>query len=205
MNKTSLLEKLRREGFSERIVDAFARIERERFVPPSLMEEAYADSALPIGEGQTISQPSTIAFMLEKLELGEGQKVLEVGAGSGYVLALIKEIIKTGEIYGTERVKELAEKAEAALEECPEVKVFYTPQGAGLPDHAPFDRILASAAAENDIPSSLVEQLNKGGVLVCPVAHSIVKAKKDDSGRVFKEEYPGFVFVSLITGDDGKR
>jgi protein-L-isoaspartate(D-aspartate) O-methyltransferase len=198
-DKENLLEQLRQEGFSEEIINAFGKVNREDFVSAPYAGEAYQNTALPIGYDQTISQPSTIAFMLEKSELKDGQKVLEVGSGSGYVLALMAEIIKEGEIYGTERVEELYDMARHRLKDIPNIKVFYTPAGIGLAEKAPFDRILVSAAADQSIPQALFDQLKKGGIIVCPVANSIIKAKKGEDGIISAENYPGFAFVPLMT------
>ena len=116
MNKTELLEHLKKKGYSEKIISAFAAVDREKFVPEHLRDYAYEDMALPLVEGSTISQPSTIAFMLELLELEKNNKILEVGAGSGFTLALISSIASDGEIYGLELDKHLAVKAKEKLE-----------------------------------------------------------------------------------------
>jgi len=197
-NKKDLLEQLREEGVSDRIVDAFSRVDREKFVPDPYKPEAYRNSPLPIGSGQTISQPSTIAFMLQKLEVENRQRILEVGSGSGYVLALLKELSPRGQIYGAERVQELAERSRELLQEEDNIHIFHTPEDLGLWDRVPFDRILVSAAAERDIPVSLWRQLGAGGVIVCPVENTIIKGRKDKEGRISTEEYPGFAFVPLI-------
>lgn len=194
--KNNLIDSLRDQGFEENIVQAFEQVDRERFVPESYVEEAYEDKALPIGQGQTISQPSTIAFMLQLLDVQNRQKILEVGSGSGYVLALLSEINKEGTIFGTERIKELVDSSQKRLEEFKNVKVFHTPETLGLEKLSPFDRILTSASAQ-EIPQELVEQLNTGGVLVLPVKNSIVKLVKTTKGNRI-EEYEGFVFVPLV-------
>ena len=107
MNKQALINSLKQKGFSRRILNAFEKVKRENFIPDKLKKYAYEDTALPIGEAQTISQPYTIAMMLSMLELKKGQKVLELGSGCGYVLALISEIVgDKGRVYGIERIKE---------------------------------------------------------------------------------------------------
>ena len=115
MNKQQLLLSLKQKGFSKEILNAFSKIPRENFIPPQLKSKAYEDTALPIGKAQTISQPYTIAMMLSLLKLKPNQKVLEVGSGCGYVLALISEITKS-KVYGIEIIKELAEKSKQNLE-----------------------------------------------------------------------------------------
>ena len=105
--KNNLIDSLYNQGFKENIVKAFEKVEREAFIPDTYRSGAYEDIALPIGQGQTISQPSTIAFMLDLLDVQNGQKILEVGSGSGYVLALLSEMNSEGKIMGAERIEEL--------------------------------------------------------------------------------------------------
>ena len=112
MNKQQLIQELKKEGFSDKILKAFETIKREDFIPEKFKEYAYENESLPIEEGATISQPYTIAFMLNLLELKDNQKILEIGSGSGYVLALINEISKNSEIYGIERIKGLVESSD---------------------------------------------------------------------------------------------
>jgi protein-L-isoaspartate(D-aspartate) O-methyltransferase len=197
-DKETLLEQLQQEGSSEEVIKAFAKVDRTNFIPGPYKEEAYRNVALPIGYDQTVSQPSTIAFMLDKLDLRGGQKILEVGAGSGYVLALIEELVKDGEIYGTERVSELVDMAQNRLKHFSNIQIFHTPTELGLAEHAPFDRILVSAAASGNIPQKLIDQLREGGVMVCPVDHSIIRVEKSEGGHIAAENYPGFAFVPLI-------
>jgi len=102
MDKTALISKLTRSGLSDLIVNAFSKVKRENFVPEKFASYAYEDVALPTAEGSSISQPSTVAFMLNLLEPKQGQKILEIGSGTGYVLALMSEIVKDGKIYGVE-------------------------------------------------------------------------------------------------------
>jgi len=196
MNKKELIESLRYHGFSEKIIRAFEKIKREEFLPEKEKKYAYEDTALPIGYMQTISQPYTIAFMLDLLELKDEQKILEVGSGSGYVLALISKISKNSEIFGIERIKELAENSRTKLEKYRNIKIIYGGGFKGLKEEAPFDRILVSASAE-EIPEALIKQLKYNGVLVSPVGGSILKIKKTKKENKI-EEYPGFVFVPLI-------
>ena len=195
MSKETLISSLKEKGFSEKIVSAFDSVNREDFVPLHWKEHAYDDVALEIGEGQTISQPYTIAFMLSLLELDDMMKVLEIGSGSGYVLALLSEISKNSFIYGVERVKSLYKKSQIILR-LYGVKVFCKSGFSGLKKFAPYDRILISAASDK-IPEHLLSQLNEGGIIVCPVKNSIFKIKKTSSG-VIKREFPGFSFVPLV-------
>jgi len=194
MNKEDLIESLRREGFSSRIVKAFEKVAREEFVPESLGDMAYDDMALPLEKGATISQPYTIAFMLKLLELQKGLKILEIGSGCGYVLALLSEITK-GEIYGVEIIESLANKSKKTLVGYGNVRVYGQDGSQGLKEKGPFDRILVSASA-SEMPGGLFRQLNDDGILVSPVGNSIWQIKKDH-GEIIRKEFPGFVFVPL--------
>lgn len=196
MNKKELIESLRAQGFSEKIMKAFEKVPREKFIPENLKEYAYEDEALPLEEGATISQPYTIAFMLNLLELKKKEKILEIGSGSGYVLALLAEITE-GKIYGIEISKNLSEKSKKILKELNfnNVEVFNKSGFEGLKEKSPFDRVLISAAAEK-IPEHLFFQLKENGILVTPVGNSIFQIKKTD-GKIRIKEFPGFVFVPL--------
>lgn len=198
MHKEQLLRSLRNRGFSEWIVQAFDKVDRKKFVPVQYVAEAYKDIALPIGKGQTISQPYTIAFMLSLLKIQNNQNILEVGSGSGYVLALINELSKNSRLWGIERIKELAEISQKVLRDKKNITII---QGNGVKDipsevEEGFDRILVSAFSEN-IPQKLVKELKVGGILVAPVKKSIIKLQKFANENKIKE-YPGFVFVPLI-------
>ncbi len=194
--KNNLIESLRIQGFKENIVKAFEKVEREEFIPDTYRSAAYEDMALPIGRGQTISQPSTIAFMLQLLDVQDGQKILEVGSGSGYVLALLSEMNPSGKIIGTERISELVQSSREKLGKYENVEIFYTPHFIGLEEHSPFDRILVSASAQ-EIPQELIEQLKTSGILVIPVLNSIMRLEKKQKGSEI-EEYEGFAFVPLV-------
>ncbi|SRR6056297_492709 len=196
MNKKELLERLAKKGFKDPILKAFAEVERGKFLLPEYQRYAYEDAALPIGQEQTISQPTTIAFMLTLLNPENEQKILEVGSGSGYVLALLAAITENSQIYGTETIKEFVEKASSRLKSTENVEIYHTPDSLGLKEKAPFDRILVSASAAK-IPPALLEQLAEGGIMVCPVEKTIVKIEKRN-GEIKTEEYPGFVFVPLV-------
>lgn len=197
MNKEELIKKLKSQGFSSKIVSAFEKIRREDFISKELKKYAYEDEPLPIGYGATISQPYTIAFMLNLLELKDRLKILEVGSGSGYVLALMNELSKNSEIYGIERIEELVEKSRKILKK--NIHVIHNDGYFGLKEKAPFDRILVSASAD-EIPKNLIEQLNNDGILVCPIKNSIFKIKKEKN-KINKKEYEGFIFVPLVKGE----
>ena len=196
MEKEKLSDSLRRKGFSDAVVNAIAKVKREDFVPERLAAYAYEDIALPTEDGSTISQPSTIAFMLDKLELKQGQKVLEIGSGSGYVLALISEIIKDGKIYGIERLMSLAVSSKKILARDSNIEIIHRNGFSGLPEKGPFERILISASADK-IPRHLYPQLKDPGIMVAAVKQSIFKIKKEN-GEVTEKEFPGFAFVPLI-------
>ena len=194
MNKSQLLQHLKNQSFSEKIIKAFEKVPREEFIPSSLKHYAYEDNALPLESGATISQPYTIAFMLELLELKSKQKILEIGSGSGYVLALINEITK-GEIYGIEIISSLAKKSKQHLKKYKNIKIINNNGFHGLPEKAPFDRILISASSEK-LPIHLYKQLSQEGIIVTPVNSSICQIRKSNS-KITLKEFPGFIFVPL--------
>ncbi len=194
MNKHDLLKFLKQKNNDRKIIDAFQKVRRENFIPEQYLENAYENIPIPIGYSATTSQPQVIAFMLELLELDKGQKILEIGSGSGYVLALLAEITN-GNIYGIEIVKELSESSKTALSKYKNVHVLTQNGAYGLKKHAPFDRILVSAAA-SEIPMHLAEQLSPKGIIVSSVKDFIIKIKKEND-KINKVEYPGFAFVPL--------
>lgn len=185
---------------SPHIIDAFREIDRKYFVPESFEEHIYVDAPLPIGNGQTISQPSTVAFMLEQLEPGEGDKVLDIGSGSGWTTALLCHIVgEKGSVTGLERMDELVEQGEENLSKLQfgsHCRIQRAGDKLGLPGEQ-FDRILVSASAD-EIPEELFLQLKIGGILVIPVRNSIFKFKKISDTYIDREEFYGFVFVPLI-------
>jgi protein-L-isoaspartate(D-aspartate) O-methyltransferase len=160
---------LRRRGIrDERVLGAMERVPREAFVPPELQDEAYADSALPIGHDATISQPYMVAAICELLGLGGNERVLDVGTGSGYQAAVLAEL--ADEVVTIERVPELAESARAALAAAGygRVEVHVGDGTLGVPERAPFDAIAVAAAAP-ELPHALYEQLRPGGRIVVPI------------------------------------
>jgi uncharacterized protein len=162
-------QQIARRGVTDsRVLDALRKVPRERFVPPDQASRAYDDRALPIGRGQTISQPYVVAYMTEVLRVLPAHKVLEIGTGSGYQAAILGELAR--EVYSIEIVPELAARAGATLAALgyAHVRVRDGDGYAGWPEHAPFDRILVTAAVQT-IPQPLIDQLAPGGVLVAPV------------------------------------
>ena len=182
------------------IIDAFRVVDRKYFVPDSFSEHIYVDAPLPIGNNQTISQPSTVAFMLEKLEPEEGNKILDIGSGSGWTTALLCHIAgEKGSVTGLERMDALVEQGEKNLSKLQfgsHCRIQRAGEKLGLPGEK-FDRILVSASAD-EIPEELFFQLKIGGTLVIPVKNSIFKFKKVSDTYVEREEFYGFVFVPLI-------
>ena len=185
---------------SPHIIDAFREVDRKYFVPESFEDHIYIDAPLPIGNNQTISQPSTVAFMLEKLEPEEGDKVLDIGSGSGWTTALLCHIVgEKGSVTGLERMDALVEQGEENLSKLQfgsHCRIQRAGEKLGLPGEQ-FDRILVSASAD-EIPEELFLQLKIGGILVIPVKNSIFKFKKVSDTYVERDEFYGFVFVPLV-------
>jgi protein-L-isoaspartate(D-aspartate) O-methyltransferase len=194
---------LRARGISdERVLEAMARVPRHEFVDEEYREQAYEDHPVPIGEGQTLSQPYIVAIMLEALSLTGSEKVLEVGTGSGYQTALLAELAH--EVYSVERHTSLAHSAESVLHRLGyrNVNVLAGDGSQGLPPHAPFDAIIVSAAAPR-IPPALFEQLREGGRMVVPVGPAYAQELQlvhKQSGRTAVTNLEGCRFVPLIGG-----
>lgn len=162
-------EQIRRRGIHDsRVLDAMARVPRHLFIPSAERHEAYGDHPVPIGFGQTISQPYIVGFMTEALRVEPAHRVLEIGAGSGYQTAVLAELRAT--VYAIEVIDDLAERARRLLEELDyrNVHVRAGDGYRGWPEHAPYDRVIAAAAAE-DIPPAFIEQLVDQGILVIPL------------------------------------
>lgn len=201
MIKDELLSILSQKGHSERIIKSFEKVKREEFVPENLAPYAYEDIPLPIWTGATISQPSTIAFMLDLLDPRQGQKILEIGSGSGYVLALLAEIIKDGKIYGMEITKKLALNSKKILSKNSIIQLIIRSGSSGLPEFMPYDKILVSfSCPDRYFPALLVDQLKDPGILVVPIKQSIFQFKKEN-GKVTSQEFPGFAFVPMVKKD----
>jgi protein-L-isoaspartate(D-aspartate) O-methyltransferase len=199
----SLAAALRRDGIrDERVLAAVAKLRRELFVPEELQEAADDDRPLPIGHGQTISQPFVVAYMTERLRLTGTERVLEVGTGSGYQTALLALLAE--EVFSIEIVPELAERArEVLLGQLGLANVrLRTGDGSlGWPEAAPFDRVIVTAAAP-DVPSSLVEQLVPGGRMILPVgsgpeAQVLRQVDRGRNGIVLETDLMGVRFVPL--------
>jgi protein-L-isoaspartate(D-aspartate) O-methyltransferase len=195
---------LRRRGIGdERVLAAMGAVPRELFVPPRLRRRAYADSALPIGEGQTISQPWIVAAICQALGLLGDERVLEVGSGSGYSACVLALLVR--EVIGIERRPALAERAAAAIAEGGAgVELLVGDGSRGLPDRAPFDSIAVHAAAPAP-PRALLEQLGEGGRLVAPIAAGdadVLTVFRREAGGLAREEIGPCRFVPLL-GEEG--
>lgn len=201
-----IVNELMRLGYlkTDRIIDAFSEINRIEFVPKEIELQAEANVALPIGCGQTISQPSVVAFMLELLDPQKDQKILDVGSGSGWTTSLLSYIVgRNGKVVAVERIKELLETGKKNTDKFGFVKkgiAEFHEAGSqlGFPEEAPYDRILVSAST-GKIPQDLVDQLKIGGMMVIPIGNSVVFVEKKNETEIYKEEFPGFSFVHLFT------
>lgn len=195
-----LVQKLIEEGTlrTPQIIAAFEAIDRADFVQPDQLEYAYSDQPLPIGYGVTISQPTTVAFMLELLQPTQGERILDVGAGSGWTAALLCYIISPGgSVTAVELIPQIVELGNRNLHKYyPMANIELTGDILGSPQKAPFDKILVSAASD-EIPMELVAQLRIGGRMIIPVQETIVKVERISETEFTKEEYPGFMFVPL--------
>ena len=188
----------------ERLLEAMSKVKRHLFVPTHLQNLAYSDRPLPIGEGQTISQPYIVALMTQSLALKGDEKVLEIGTGSGYQAAILSRLVK--EVYTIERVKSLVELAKRALKKLSYLNVHVVEGDGtlGFSEQAKYDAIIVTAACFK-IPGELIRQLADGGRLIIPVgdrdSQVLVKVVKEE-GEIFKKELCGCVFVPLV-GEDG--
>jgi protein-L-isoaspartate(D-aspartate) O-methyltransferase len=196
---------LRRRGISDQaVLRAMDEVPREYFVTPELIESAYADQALPIACGQSISQPFVVAYMTEQLEVEPAHRVLEIGTGSGYQTSVLSRL--AGEVVSVERYRTLAEAARTRIETLgyANVTIVVGDGMQGAPDFAPFDRILVTAAAE-EIPEALTAQLAEGGKMVLPVGprdetQYIVKLDKQSGGELVRDNLIAVRFVPLLPG-----
>jgi protein-L-isoaspartate(D-aspartate) O-methyltransferase len=187
---------------TKEIIDAFLKIDRKDFVKEEYIDQAYFDTPLPTLMGQTISQPYVVAFMLELIQPQKGQKILDIGFGSGWTTSLLAEIVgENGKVYGIEVVPEVFEFGKKNIEKYNFlqkgiVEVFLMDGSKGFLEKAPFDRILVSAASKK-IPEEMILQLKDGGILVIPDFEGIWKVKKIN-GKIEKEYHYGFIFVPLV-------
>lgn len=213
MTNEELVRKLIRQGLlrTGRIVQAFRAVYRQDFVPPGLADLAYRDEPLPIGHGQTISQPLTVAFMLEALAPAPGDRILDIGAGSGWQAALLASIVSAregkGNVLAIERVPELRAMAEAnvgkySFIESGIVRVILGDASAGAPQGfiptGGFDKIIA-AASTLEIPEAWKRQVKIGGRIVAPILQSIVVLDKMSENEFRRKEHSGFSFVPLVS------
>ncbi len=206
-NYRQLIESLKRDGYlkTPAIIDAFLKIRREDFLPEDLKTEAAFNRPVLIGGGQTNSQPLTVALMLELLQPQAGQKILDAGSGSGWTSALLAEIVgDRGKVFAVERIDKIKQFGERNIGKYGFIKegrviVLNKDSYLGLPEEAPFDRILGSAALP-EIPQTWKQQLKIGSVIVAPVDDIIYKLTKTSENKFEEEKFPGFVFVPMIKG-----
>jgi protein-L-isoaspartate(D-aspartate) O-methyltransferase len=205
---------------TRRVIKAFEEVDRKHFVPIQFRDDAYGNFPLPIGHGQTISQPYTVALMLELLDVKAGDKVLEIGAGSGWQTALLAFLAgEKGKVFGMEFIPELANLAEVNLLKAgwrvnhrtstlvrrkpkisAPIKLILGDGSKGYSAEAPYDRIIAAASGKQ-ISEAWKEQLKIGGRLVCPVKESLIAVDKLSPEKFKIKEIPGFLFVPLVGGE----
>lgn len=202
--RNKLVKMLQKKGISDPgVLAAIGKVPRHLFFDNALLEHAYQDKAFPIGEGQTISQPYTVAFQTEKLEIKPGDKVLEIGTGSGYQACILLEM--GAKVYTIEYNRKLYETTKAFLPQMGYRPYFFYGDGSkGLPSKAPFNKIIVTAGAPV-IPTALTDQLADGGILVIPVGdrerQKMIRIRKKGAS-LLKEEYDNFAFVPLL-GEEG--
>ena len=202
-----LIDSLIEEGWlkTPKIIEAFRKIKRVDFLPKGMENLAELNEALPIGCGQTISQPLVVAFMIEQLQPQPGEKILDIGSGSGWTTALLAEIVgDKGKVIAMEIIPELKKFGEKNVAKYNfikrgQVQFICTDGSKGYEKEAPFDGILVSASVQTDIPQTWKEQLKIGGRIVTPIGSSIWLLTKKSEKNFEEIEYPGFAFVPLIT------
>jgi protein-L-isoaspartate(D-aspartate) O-methyltransferase len=202
--RNKLVKKLREKGISnDSVLAAIGKVPRHAFFDDALLNHAYEDKAFPIGEGQTISQPYTVAFQTEKLNIKPGDKILEIGTGSGYQAAVLLEL--GAKVYTIEYQKKLYDRTREFLPALGYKPFFFFGDGSkGIPAKAPYDKIIVTAGAPI-VPTALTDQLNENGILIIPVGNResqkmlrITKA----NGKLKQETFDNFAFVPLL-GEDG--
>jgi protein-L-isoaspartate(D-aspartate) O-methyltransferase len=201
--RKKLIEEVRGKGIqNEDVLNAMDRVPRHLFMDSSFINHSYTDKAFPIAAGQTISQPYTVAFQTELLEVGKHSKVLEVGTGSGFQTAVLLEL--GARVYTVERQRQLFLDAQKTLSPLNYKPIFFYGDGyEGLPSYAPFDRILVTAAA-HEIPQNLLDQLAVGGILVIPeggqAGQKMIRVFRKSEDEYQKSEHGFFSFVPLLRG-----
>ncbi len=202
--RNKLVKKLREKGIlDEGVLSAIGKVPRHAFFDDALLVHAYEDKAFPIGEGQTISQPFTVAFQTEKLKITPGDKVLEIGTGSGYQAAILVEM--GAKVYTIEYNKKLFERTREFLPLLGYQPFFFYGDGSkGIPAKAPYDKIIVTAGAPV-VPTALTDQLAEGGILIIPVGdrerQKMLRITKLN-GKLMQEEFEFFAFVPLL-GEQG--
>jgi protein-L-isoaspartate(D-aspartate) O-methyltransferase len=202
--RNKLVKKIAEKGIKDgRVLEAIGRVPRHVFFENALLDHAYQDKAFPIGEGQTISQPFTVAFQTEKLEVKPGDKVLEIGTGSGYQACVLLEL--GAKVYTIEYNRVLFERTRQFLPHLGYKPFFFHGDGSkGLAAKAPFDKIIVTAGAPV-VPNALTDQLNEGGILVIPVGDrekQVMLQIRKVKGRLITQEFENFAFVPLL-GESG--
>lgn len=203
--RRALVSFLREKGIkSEQVLQAINTLPRHFFFDSALISHAYEDKAFPIGEGQTISQPYTVAFQTELLDIQHGDKVLEIGTGSGYQGSILH--LMGAEVYTIEYQRKLFEGTQRFLKRLGiQLNLFYGDGTGGLPAYAPYDKIIVTAGAPV-VPEALIKQLKIGGILVIPVGdkrtQAMLQITKTGPKTIEKKEFGGFAFVPLL-GKDG--
>lgn len=204
--RKKLMQTVQAKGITdERVLDAILAVPRHFFLDSAFDEKAYEDKAFPIGEGQTISQPYTVAYQSQLLELKPFMKVLEIGTGSAYQAVVLAEM--GAQVYTIERQKKLfdSNKNFAFLKKYNSIKFFYGDGFEGLPTYAPFDRVIITAAAP-EIPQKLIQQLKPGGMMVIPLGagdmQQMMRITKLENGSLKEEVYDYFSFVPMLGGKE---
>ena len=205
--RKKLVQAIHAKGITDdRVLDAVLEVHRHFFLDSAFDEQAYEDRAFPIGEGQTISQPYTVAYQSQLLEVQPFMKVLEIGTGSAYQAVVLAEM--GAQVFTIERQKKLFEsnKSFAFLKKYTSIKFFYGDGYEGLPTYAPFDRVLITAAAP-EIPQKLVQQLKPGGMMVIPLGagdlQQMMRLTKLENGALKEEVFDHFSFVPMLGGKSG--
>lgn len=200
--RRKLTDKIKQKGIQdEAVLAAINHIPRHLFLDSGFLEYAYQDKPFPIGSGQTISQPYTVAFQTELLTIKKGDKVLEIGTGSGYQACVLAEL--GAKVFSVERQKKLYEKTKAILPKLGyhTIKCFYGDGNKGVPAFAPYDKILITAAAP-ELSEALISQLKPGGLLVVPFGtgevQQMIRLRKNEEGEMEQEEFGSFKFVPML-------